>query len=209
MTSDGRVPEKILGMTQYGSVVELDVANNGTWIKSITVRDGNTNGINFTINDTIVITNIHQPLETIELSGSILTNNPGFIDALNTGEEYILIDSHSNTSMIESSNALTNSLTGGIYFDDAITNDIQIRSGLDLGNVQGITIGVTCTKAINTDSLGLINPILKLIVEIDRTTVQIVFKEGDVLIIKNNYQTISKTLTDSDVSLLNGTISNV
>jgi len=115
-----------------------------------------------------------------------------------------LIDTVGSTSLIESSNALTNALTGGIYFDDAITNDIQFMSGLDLHNSQGITIGVTCTKVINTDSLGLINPILKLIVEIDRTKVQVVFKEGDVLIIKSNYQTISTVLTVADVILLNG-----
>ena len=115
-----------------------------------------------------------------------------------------MIDTVGSTSLIESSNALTNTLTGGIYFDDAITNDIQLISWLELNNSQGITIGVTCTKVINTHSLGLINPILKLIVEIDRTKAQVVFKEGDVLIIKNNYQTISTMLTNTDVILLNG-----
>ena len=200
VTGDNGVPEMILGKTINGNIVELDVANNGTWIKSITVRDGNTTGIDFTINDTIVITNIHQPLETIELSGSILTNNPDFVNALNKGEEYILIDTDGNTSLVEPSNALTNALTGGIYFQDAITNHIELIHGS--ANIQGITIDVMCTKIINTDSFGLINPILKFTVKHDKTYDHSIFNEGDVLLIKNNYQTITKTLTLEDANLL-------
>ena len=88
-THDNGVPSKILGKTERGNIVELDVSNNGTWVQKITVRDGSiTDGSGWTITDTIIITNISASNETLELSGEIL--DASFINALNSGEEYIL-----------------------------------------------------------------------------------------------------------------------
>ncbi len=140
-------------------------------------------------------------METIELSGSILTNNPDFVYALNRGEEYVLIDTNGNTSLVDPSNTLTNALTGGIYFEDATTNDVHIINGS--GNGQSVIIDVICTKLVDTDSYGLVNPVLKLTVGSDRTNVQGTFTEGDVLVIINNYQTITKIVTFEDAILLN------
>jgi hypothetical protein len=202
VTGDGGVPEKIMGKTDRGNIVEVNVARNGTWVKSITVRDGSTNGIDWTINDTIIITNIYQPLETIELSGLILTHNPEFVYALNRGEEFVLVDvTGSKNSLINPYNRLTKALTGGIYFKDSITDDVNIINGLISG--RGVTINITCTKLLPNDSYGLVSPVLKLIIGNDKTNVQCTFNEGDVIIIRNNYQTITKLLTLEDSILLN------
>ena len=199
-TTDEGVPEKVLGMTDRGNVVELEVANNGTWVKKVTVRDGaTTDGADWTVDDTIVITNIHESLETLELSGDIL--DVSFVSALNKGEEYILTDNANGvSSLTDSSNALTNALTGGIYFEDATTYDVQTLSGN--GDGAGVQITVSCT----TEQFS---PVLELYVgdkdtkKEDRSNVTGTFMEGDVLLFRNDYQTITKEINFEDANLLN------
>ena len=199
-TTDEGVPEKVLGKTDRGNVVELEVANNGTWVKKVTVRDGATTGDAWTVNDTIIITNIHEPLETLELSGAIL--DASFVSALNRGEEYILTDNANGvSSLTDSSNALTNALTGGIYFEDATTYDVQTLSGD--GDGTGVQITVSCT----TEQFS---PILELYVgdkdteTEDRSNITGTFMAGDVLLFRNEYQTITKEINFEDANLLNG-----
>jgi hypothetical protein len=129
--------------------------------------------------------------------------------ALNRGEEYTLIDTNGSTSLVDPSNALTNALTGGIYFQDASTNDVFVITGSETESepnseaTLGVIIGVTCTKIKSSDSLGLINPILKLSIHCDNSDIQGTLVENDIICIRHNYQTITKKLTSHDVWLLN------
>ena len=206
-THDNGVPSKILGKTERGNIVELDVSNNGTWVQKITVRDGSiTDGSGWTITDTIIITNISASNETLELSGEIL--DASFINALNSGEEYILTHDVSGTdSLIDSSNALTAALTGGAYFEDASTNDIVCTdlSGV-IADSSGAVIEVSTTESsgatiiINGIDPNGIEPILELKV----TESGAGYQAGHTMTIKNNYQIITKVLTPEDAKLLNG-----
>lgn len=206
-THDNGVPSKILGKTERGNIVELDVSYNGTWVQKITVRDGSTNGIDWTVADTIVITNISASNETLELSGDIL--DLSFINALNRGEEYILTHDVSGTtdSLVDSSNALTAALTGGAYFEDVSTNDIFCTdpSGV-IADSSGAIIEVTTTESsgatiiINGIDPNGIEPILELNV----TESGAGYQAGHTMTINNNYQIITKVLTPEDAKLLNG-----
>jgi hypothetical protein len=192
-THDSGVPSKVLGKTDRGNVIELEVANNGTWVKSVTVRDGATSGAPWTTTDTIEFINLYNSDETFELSGSIL--DASFINALNNGEEYVLTDTANNVNSItDSSNALTNALTGGIYFEDATTFDVTTISGT--GDGSGAQITVTCTDGKNM-------PVVELNVGADRSQITGTFDVSDVLLFRNNYQTITKQLTEEDAKLLN------
>lgn len=189
-THDNGVPSKILGKTDRGNVVELEMGNNGTWVKSVTVRDGSTNGLAWTTDDTIIFENINASDETLELSGDIL--DASFINALNAGEEYILVDKTGIGSIADSSNALTAALTGGAYFEDA-----TVASGNLAGtDGTGAEIKVTTTESGDNG----IEPILELKVTKSGSG----YLAGEKLLIKNNYQIISKVLTDEDANLLNG-----
>jgi len=199
-THDDGFPSKILGITDRGNVVELDVSNNGTWVKSITVRDGSTNGIDWDISDTIIIRNIDASNEIIELSGDIL--DVSFINALNNGEEYILTHDVSGTdSLTDSSNALTAALTGGVYFEDASTNDLICTdpSGA-ITDCSGAIIEVTTTEKTIGDIINGIEPI----VELNVTESGAGYIAGDTILIRNDYQRITKVLTVEDAKLLNG-----
>ena len=195
-THDDGVPSKVLGKTDRGNVVELDVSYNGTWVRSITVRDGSTNGVDWIVGDSITVTNINNAAETIELSGAIF--DASFIDALNKGEEYILTDiSGSTDSLTDFSNALTACLTGGVYFEDASTNTLVCTDALGAGtDASGAEIKVTTTKS---GKFG-ISPIVELNVTKPGTG----YKANYKLLITHKYQTITKILTEEDAKLLNG-----
>ena len=162
---------------------------NGTWVKSVTVRDGSTNGLDWSINDTIIITNINASNETLELSGDIL--DASFINALNAGEEYILEDKINN-SITDSSNALTAALTGGAYFEDATV------ASVNLGGTDGTGAEIKVTTTESGDN-GV-----EPIVELKVTKTGSGYLAGEKLLIMNNYQIISKELTGEDANLLNG-----
>lgn len=94
-------------------------------------------------------------------------------------------------------------MSGGIYFKDAIIDDIHINT--NLGIINDVIINVISTKLSPSESHGLVNPVLKLAIENDRTNVQSIsiFTKGDIVTIRNNYQTITKVLTLEDSILLN------
>ena len=202
-STDGKVPETILCRVTtattgaVGAIAEVQVGNNGTWVKKITVRDGSYNNtVDYTINDTIVLTNMNGNVsETIELSGAIL--DASFIQALNAGEEYILTDTAGSGSLVDSSNALTHSLTGGIVFDNGETNDVVTyeNGGLPIsGGGSGATVYVTTTG----------NYFEMPVVEIEVLSPGSGYVEGDMIRITRNYQTVVKKLTVEDAALLNG-----
>ena len=208
-STDERVPPTILcrvstaaGAT--GAIVEVDVSNNGTWVKKITVRDGSYNSpVAYTIDDTIVLTNMNGNVsELIELKGNAL--DASFIQALNAGEEYILTapgDAEGTTSLTDSSNALTFSLTAGRVFDNGETSDVvsyEEADGTPIpfvgGRGRGATVLVTTTGAFFE------MPVL----EIRVTGTGSGYVEGDMIRITRNYQTVIKKITIEDAALLNG-----
>jgi hypothetical protein len=206
-STDGRVPETILctvstaaGAT--GAIAEVHVGNNGTWVKKITVRDGSYNSsVAYSSSDTIVLTNMNgtSVSQTIDLSGSIL--DASFIQALNAGEEYILTDTAGSGSLVDSSNALTHSLTGGIVFENASTNDVvsyEDATGAPIASGSGGGSGATVYAY--TTMPNYVNPVVELNVLSPGSG----YMGGDWIRITHNYQTIIKQITSEDATLLNG-----
>jgi hypothetical protein len=178
-TTDGGVPAKVIAKATNGAVIELDVANNGTVVNSITVRDGVT-GAAVIVGDTLTFTNDNQSAEHIVLDATF--TDASFVEALNKGEEYVL----------DSSAALTAALTGGVYFDNATTTDIT-------GNVAGIGATIKVTTTLSADGNG-VEKIRKLEVLAKGSG----YAANETITITNNYQTITKVLTLEDAQLLNG-----
>lgn len=211
-TADNGVPSVKLGRVTVigkpdvsGSIIEVDSANNGTWIKKLTVRDGLRRPTDpvYEITDTIRITNILDSSQTIDMSLSVV--DPSFILALNAGEEYILTDpadeeTEFGGSLVDSSNALTNFLTGGIVFMDGLSTNVQSVKDPS-GNLYdgessvgyGAHVDVTVTGGKN-------NPVVEL--DVQKTGSGYVV--GDTIRITRNYQTIEKVITYEDARLLNG-----
>jgi hypothetical protein len=173
-TTDGGVPAKLLARASNGAVIELDTTANGTYVNKVTVRDGVTDGSTLNAGDVVDFSNIHQSLEGIRLA-----LDASSAAALTSGQEYIL----------DNSAALTAALTGGSYFDDAITADLRDTSGV------GAEIKVTTTL----DGVNGVEPIVQL--EVVKAGSG--YAEGDNLRIMNDYQTITKVLTAEDANLLN------
>ncbi len=217
-STDGKVPETILcyvdisasdittGNSRHGAIAEVHVGNNGTWVKKITVRDGSNNNVTSTAlrdilaTDTIVLTNMNgtEVSQTIHLSGSIV--DASFVQALNAGEEYILTDVTGQGSLIDSSNVLTNSLTGGIIFKDASTNDVVSYENEAGAAIPFETAGKGATVYATTTSPNYVNPVVELKV----LTPGSGYVAGDMIRITNNYQKIIKRITLEDAVLLNG-----
>ena len=207
-STDGKVPETILcrvttsASSASGAIAEVHVGNNGTWVKKITVRDGSYNSpVAYADTDTIVLTNMNGNVsETIELSGTIV--DASFIQALNAGEEYILTapgDVEGTTSLTDSSNALTHSLTGGIVFDNGETNSVVSYEDVN-GNAITSGGGSGATVYVTTTGTYFQPPV----VEIEVLSPGSGYVEGDMIRITRNYQTVVKKLTVEDAALLNG-----
>ena len=209
-TTDGGVPAVKLGRVTVigkpdisGSIIEVDSANNGTWIKKLTVRDGlrRPTDPSYNITDKIRITNIFDSSQTIDISLSVV--DPSFVLALNAGEEYILTDDASGNfagSLIDSSNALTNCLTGGIVFMDGLSESVQsVRD--PSGNLYDseVTVGYGA-HVYATVTGGKNNPVVKL--DVKKTGTGYVVE--DTIRITRNYQTIEKVISFEDTKLLNG-----
>jgi hypothetical protein len=211
-TTDNGVPAVMLGRVTVigkpdisGSIIEVDSANNGTWVKKLTVRDGLRRPTDpvYEITDTIRITNINDSSQTIDMSLSAV--DASFAYALNKGEEYILTDPADEESgfagsLVDSSNALTNFLTGGIVFMDGLSTNVQSVKDPS-GNLYDseATVGFGA-HVYATVTGGKNNPVVKLDVKKPGTGYVI----GDTIRITRNYQTIEKVISFEDASLLNG-----
>lgn len=208
-STDGRVPPTILcrvstAAGSTGAIAEVEVDHNGTWVKKITVRDGSFNNlVDYAIEDTIVLTNMNGNVaELIELKGATL--NADFIQALNAGEEYILTapgDASGSTSLTDSSNALTFSLTAGRVFDNGETSDVvsyEEADGTPIPFVGGRGRGATVF--VKTTGSFFEMPVF----EIKVTGTGSGYVEGDMIRITRNFQTVIKRITREDAVLLNG-----
>lgn len=207
-STDGKVPETILCRVTtattgaVGAIAEVQVGNNGTWVKKITVRDGSYNSPEeYALTDTIVLTNMNGNVsELIELKGDAL--DASFIRALNAGEEYILTapgDAEGTTSLTDSSNALTFSLTAGIVFENGETNSVVSYEDV---NGNAITSGGGSGATVYVTTTG--NYFEMPVVEIEVLSPGSGYVEGDMIRITRNYQTVVKKLTVEDAALLNG-----
>jgi len=204
-STDGRVPETILcrvttAAGAIGAIAEVHVGNNGTWVKKITIRDGSYNSpVEYALTDNIVLTNMNGNVsEVIELSSNVF--DASFIQALNAGEEYILTDTDGSGSLVDSSNALTHSLTAGIVFDNGETNNVvsyQDASGTPIVFGSG---GSGATVYVTTTGKHFEPPVF----EINVLSPGSGYVEGDMIRITRNYQTVIKELTSEDATLLNG-----
>jgi hypothetical protein len=226
-TSDETLSEIILCSLEvsgnnitYDTIVEVDASNNGTWIKRLIVRDGsgNQNQTPITTDNTIILTNINKPNETITMVLSQF--DASFTEALNNGEEFILLDTSSN-SLVDSSNSLTNSLTGGIVFMNARSNNVMsIKTsnntlydydtcGNQIIYKSGGTGGYGAVVDVVTEQNGNLpyNKItsLTMVSPIDKSdNTHRRYADGDKILIQHNYQTLTKNLSLEDAALLNG-----